>query len=442
MIVAGLLILALTAPFGCDEFDIFNKDKDDDDKEKPEITIRPQENSELWGFQVFQLGYDMSENIQVSSISYSNGQSEIPVLNDTTLLRSKIGYLEFTFCTNCVTGNNITLHIQFKGDNPPDPMSVPYRINHQPVIVLNSQTLPGEQLMLCARESFDPEGQSLTYSWSHFDQTWDTSVITVERNSLMESPVALRITDGIAITDDLVCYDPEVGGPSLVRLNIKCTDLAIVTSGKGLLNNIDLGPTISAGEYLPVDANKKITKNFSIGFGFEVLTSITPGTEYMDEGQDVARTFSMQANDTTGLYIKTGRKRKTTNRSEYENIDSYAGFPVPLPPSGTHPFMVEDNYDHHPTIGYLPVNNSSGVNYDLVLTKGYVYRTGETPKLIWFDEPGFTIQRGADVSKGRYYKAYFRSWMMPDIPPCEKYFIVEIEINEEGMVTKNELTMR
>jgi hypothetical protein len=219
---------------------------------------------------------------------------------------------------------------------------------------------------------------------------------------------------------------------------MKCTGMTIAHTKKSLLNKtFDLGAYPAEGTQLPVDAKGKLKTSYVIAHAFEVRATIVPDKHILDEGQDVARSASFEASEASKELKKKGKRRKAVNRSEYEAGNKTAPFPKPLPAAGTHPPMVADSYDHHPRPATARTNTATGMADVSVQSKNLVGK-----QMVWLDQPGLRLGVGTDMSKGMYYKAYFRSWMSPDLKVCEKYFLVEIEIDKNGKVTKNKLTMR
>lgn len=404
------------------------------EKSYPEVSILPNTAQMLWGFQILSIEYDPALNLPLQSVWVQTPRGQQQLLNDTSLVYQEPGLYELEICAQCFEQQEITIFFDF-GDQYRT-VSETYQINHQPEVAIQFVETP-TMLGLDASTSFDPEGMPLSFTWYWNEQTFNGPQLPIDPYILQELPAVLSVSDGFSSTDDLVSVDDE-GNLVYTPDKMKCTGMTIANAKKSLLNNtFDLGAYPAEGTQLPVDATGKLKTSYVIAHAFEVRATIVPDKHILDEGQDVARSANFTASDATKELKKQGKLRKADNRSAYEPGTKTAPFPKPMPAAGTHPKMVADSYDHHPRPATAHKNTAKGRESVAVQSKNLVGK-----QMIWLDQPGLRLGAGSDLSKGMYYKAYFRSWMSPDLKVCEKYFIVEIEIDKNGKVTKNSLTLR
>jgi len=269
------------------------------------------------------------------------------------------------------------------------------------------------------------------------------ALLTVDDlSSIQEEPAIVQASDGTTTVTDIMGLVPGTGGvltPVFTPDHYVCEDLEIFTGHPPLLNGgLALGADPAVGTALPLDGSGNLMMDYSLGHAFEVRgTIIVPGPVF-DEGQDVAYTIMLSG---AVVSTATGQRRTPANRSVLSG--SYvAPVPIPIAGSGVHPPMVFDNYDHHPNIGYLWRNNTpTGPQFSFVKSKGVEFQNGNM-LMIWADKPSHRLDAGTNMNGGFYAVFYFRAWMDPDLTKCEKHFLVEIEVDGSGVVTKNELRMR
>jgi hypothetical protein len=342
-----------------------------------------------------------------------------------------------------VDTSEVTITVTFHEKSGQQAIQRKYRINHMPIVNIGSEEIKKSTLLLDASSSIDPEGKELLYTWFLPDSTHNRSQLIVLEDQLIHEPVLLCVTDRLTVVCDIITYDPITKKPIFTPEKLECTDMQVKTRNASLLNpEVTLGPVPPPGTQLVLDANKKTTRTYTTTFAFEVHAAIKPSANVLDEGQDIAVSWSPEADNPGKKQTKPGRRRKEPNRSEFEDGEKRAYFPDPIPADGTHPEMVSDNYDDHPAQGFSFKNGADGVEVFAIKGKGLINDAGVN-KMVWFDQPGFgVIPAGSDMSHGHYYRAYFRAWMKDKIPPCEKFFMYEMEIDKEGKVVKNELKMR
>lgn len=409
------------------------KDADFDKK----VELLPNSGSVLWGYREISINYDFRRDLNVKKITINSGQGEESLIKDDNPIRKDAGCFKIILCAECIKSGNVSVRVEFEKDQ--EPVTQTYKIDHMPTVLVRSEA-EGSTLFLDAGESKDPEGKELKFEWTYEGKVYEGSRITVTKDSIIKKPALLKVSDGITAVYDIVTYDPYSQQPIYTPENLKCVDMQVVTIGKSSLNSeVDLGKFPKDDIQLPVDGDKKLTSSYFIGITFEVKCEIQQHGSPLDEGQDAAGTHTVAAHNFN--HHKKAKQRDPDNRSKYIDDEKNAPFPVPIPPGGQHPQMVEDDYDHHPTIGFTNINTATGTQRIEVKKKGLI-SSGEKNYIVWIDQPGLELPAGTDLSGGAAFKGYFRSWMIPNNPPCEKYFMIEIEIDAKGKITKNTLTMR
>lgn len=101
----------------------------------------------------------------------------------------------------------------------------PGEVNREPVAVLNGdksnriltiQTKPGEEIRLDASQSFDPDGDQISYNWFRYDQA-DTYRGDVEINNIGEAVQSIVVPSDLSGDDiHLVLEVRDNGSPDLV----------------------------------------------------------------------------------------------------------------------------------------------------------------------------------------------------------------------------------
>ncbi len=416
----------------------------EDNSEVPipyDVAVFPENNSEIWGNQVFAITHDTRTELTISNVYMvmPNGQQQ-PLITDENSIMIAPGYQTLDLCAECIPHPNVEVVVEFDTSSGLAPIRTNYLINHQPVTTIEGEPDDNGTITLDASPSYDPEGEVLSFTWLLHDTIHEGPILTMGTKELQEHPVLLTVSDGMTAGDDVVTVDAENLKKIYTKEKFVCTDLKIVTAGRSLLNPIEkLGPRPVPGTQLDVDANGKLKRAYTASFVFEVRATIKAGPTVLDEGQDVARSYSFKADNPAFKSDKEGKQRTAADRSKLTPNTTTAPFPDPLPSAGTHPPMCTDGYDHHPLMGSGYINGPNGVEIITTKRKGLANAT----TMAWIDQPGlWTMKKGWSVKDGMYYKAYFRSWMLKSIPPCEKFFIVEIVIDNNGKVIKNQLTMR
>ena len=384
------------------------------------------------------IDYDVRRELSIKNITITSELGQQDLITENNPLNEGSGMFEAVLCAECMETNQIQLTVEFNEEQ--EPISVNYSINKMAQVeVIGEQN--NNMVFLDASQSTDPEGVDLSYRWFLTDTIVADPRLTIPLDSLVQNPVLLEVTDGVTVVNDVVTYDPITGTPTFTPERLKCTAMSVVSTNKSVLNpELDLGAFPPVGTQLPLTGTK-LSRSYRLGFAFEVRATIVPHTAVLDEGHDIAASYSLEASDNTKKQDWRGRRRKEPNRSDYEPGQKTAGFPNPLPAAGTHPPFVADDYDHHPTTGFSDKNTATGIQRFSIKAKG-LYKDGANTKMAWYDQPGLVLRANTDVSKGLYYKAYFRAWMKPTIPPCQKYYIVEIVVDNTGKVTKNSITAR
>lgn len=432
-ILVGLVFLSVST-IQCNWF------KKEEDPTAPDygIQVYPENGAVIWGYQILLIAYNSSFNIQVSDIKISIGGQMQSLIRDDNPMRHDLGEYNIEVDAETIPADNIQIIIEFV-NNVASPIYLNYTINHMPVLEVTGE-VSGNMIYLDAGSTVDPEEQPLSFTWKTGDSTFSTPQISVPIYQMLEHPVFISVTDGTTIVDDLVQYNPTSEEVTLVKDKLKCVNLDIAKDGQAMLpGDPPLGPMIAEGETLPVGADKKLTRDVMVGYSFEVRATLQPSAEILDEGQDVARTAVINIDGNHVTFIKKGVRRKDPNRSEYEPGQVEAPYPATIPPPAQ-PVLVEDSYDHHPRLAYYYVNTPTGIEVKSSDSK----QLGDfvsVSYIVWSDQPGMTLKKGVDLSTGASYKAYFRSWLMPDLSLCQKYYTVEIEIDNTGKVTKNKLTV-
>ncbi|MCB0428697.1 MAG: hypothetical protein H6585_08335 [Flavobacteriales bacterium] len=401
----------------------------------PAVSVFPPDFSTISGHQILSVEHDTT--LEVSEVWVNDGNTSVNILdNDTNSVRREGTVSETVICAECQSSSNIAVTIKFVDDAYP-PVTMHYSINKLPVTYIYGEP-SGNTITLHAEESYDPEGYPLTYTWYYDTLVSYGPVLTLDTTAPSDGILALlELKDDKNAVYDVVTYDPFTGAVTKTREKFKCTDLEIITSNASKLNgDLTLGPSIAEGTQLSVDAHNKLTKSYVVAFSFEVVAVIEAGPDFLDEGQDAAGTVKI---GTTTIQRK-GRKRKTANRSELETGEVEVPY-EPLPDENGNASMTTDDYDDHPTEGFADTNTPTGIQRTNFTVKNH-FKDGDKNTMVWFDQPGLRLKAGMDVSHGFSFNGYFRMWMMPDLAPCEKFYLVNIEIDNTGKVTKNRMTMR
>ncbi len=399
------------------------------------IQIFPQNNATIWGYQILVILYNSEMDLQISDVQIAQGGLMQSLIRDDNPLRNDPGEYNIEIDVESITEPNIQIIVEF-ADGVAEPIIYNYSVNHMPVINVIGE-FSGGMAYLDASSSVDPEGQPLTFMWESAGTVYSTPEISIPMDQLLEQPVFISVTDDNAKTNDLIKYNPTLDEVMLVKNGLRCINMDIAKDGAAMLEGITtLGPTIAVGDTLPVGADLKLTRDFMLGYNFEVRATLNNSNDTLDEGQDVARTAGAGALVTL---VKKGLRRMESNRSELVPGEVSAPYPTTIPPPAN-TVMVEDSYDNHPRPAYYKENTATGIEIKTHNSKG-LGRYLNVSYIVWSDQPGLSIRRGADISKGAYYKGYFRSWMIPDVTLCEKYYTVEIVVDSTGVVTKNELTV-
>ncbi len=400
------------------------------ERPSPDISLYPAEGAVIWGHQVLTLDFDPRDPPVVAAVRYTVAGETRDLLTPQHPLNDKPDRFEISFCAECLDAAAVTVAFEFAS---PDlaPIVRHYRIDHRPVLAVAVEDLGGGSVLLDARETYDPEGKPLVITWSHLGTVSEGPTYRTTRTALREDSVYVRAEDGVTFVDDFVIESP--GGILILEEKMACTAMQVVNRNASLLvPRLQLGPTLRVGQRLPVDANGRTTRDFLLKHVFEVRGTLTNSVFVFEEGQDVARSASFNAADPLATRDKRGRLRNESNRTEL------FGNPIAAP-FGALP--VWDNYDNHPRVGKIDINVANGISEIDAVTKRKV-KSGNAELMVWLDAPGIAIKRGGDISGGLFYRANFRAWMIPTLPACEKSFVVEIEVDGTGTVTKNELRMQ
>ena len=310
-------------------------------------------------------------------------------------------------------------------------------------------------LVLDASHSRDPEGRDLVATWIRDGRTERGPRFTVAAQALAERPALLRISDGLTDVAALISTeidpqtlrpkrDPHTGKDIIILTpeHLKCTSMSLSQAGASKLNpTVTLGPVppLSDSQQVPLDANHRPTRDFVLGFRFEVVATVESAPDKtLYEGQDIAQTVTANGSSTP----KRGWQRVDPNRSIDETRpQTDAPFPQTVPTPEPHsprsaPTIIGDDYDNHPLIGFVFKNGTSGIESIGVKKKDLV----DDKTLAWIDQPGVLMDRGANLSNGYLKRAYFRTWLIPDVEKCEKFFTYTLEVDSTGAIKKNELT--
>jgi len=433
-IIVGLIFLSVST-IQCNWF------KKDEEPPAPDYGIRvyPENGAVIWGYQILRIAFNSSFDIQVSDIKISHGGITESLIRDDNPISYFIGEYTIELNAESIPENSVEVIIEFM-NNVVSPIIYTYTVNHMAVINIVGE-ISGNQAFLDASTSEDPDGQTLTYTWE--TNTGSVSGPQLETNlkEITEEGVLISVSDGTSLSTDLVYYDSEESEFTLAKDHMKCFLLEIDTTGYSecVPLGTPLGPTISPGTQLLVDANVRLTRDYVIGYKFEVVATLQYDTTVLDEGQDVAASATVVIEGSLQNVDIRGSRRQEQNRSLYLPGLYVAPFPTTIPPP-SEPVLIQDSYDHHPRPATYEANTSTGVSTSTINSKKMI-RFDKYPTIIWFDRPGTIFKAGADLSKGRSYNAYFRSWMMPDVTKCQKYFMVQIEIDSTGKVTRNRLVI-
>lgn len=431
LVLIGLIFISISTI----QCNLFEKEEDPASPDYG-IQIYPENNATIWGYQLLVIFYNSEMDIQVSDVKIVQGELIQSLIRDNNPLRNDPGEFNIEIDVESITEPNIQIIVEF-ADGVAEPINYNYSVNHMPIINVIGE-FSGGMAYLDASTSVDPEGQPLTFMWESAGTVYFTSEISIPMDQLLEQPVFISVTDGTAKTNDLVKYNPTLDEVMLVKNGLRCINMDIAKDGQAMLEGITtLGPTIAAGDTLPVGADLKLTRDFKVGYCFEVRATLNNSNDTLDEGQDIARTFGITHNGVLVTFVKKGLRRKESNRSELEPGQVRAPYPTTIPPPAN-TVMVEDSYDNHPRPAFYRVNTATGIEIKSSNSKA-LGRYSNVSYIVWSDQPGISLRRGTDISKGAFYKAYFRSWMIPDLTLCEKYYTVEIVIDSTGVVTKNEL---
>jgi hypothetical protein len=401
------------------------------------VELFPEKDTVLSGYHEISIHYDRRRNLTVKDIIYDLGNGPQSLISEETPLRIDPGRYAVSFCIDCLDADKITIDVRFNDPNQPA-ITREYVINRLPILTLESKHFEDNTIILDAGNSVDPEGADLAFTWEHIGEAYNGPIYETTVEHISFEPVLISITDGVTTFKDLIFYDIQMGAPIPASIKSECELMSIETKGPSWNNpTINLGPMPPVGTQMPIDNNKKLTKDYRLGFAFDVNTFLKSSQNPLDEGQDIAASW----NDGTGVNNKTGRVRKTNNRSQYETGIKNAPFPNPMGRPGQHPQMVEDNYDNHPLQVTINLTGIGSFKIQNVLKK-QLYKAAIGYFMSWFDLPGLELHRGHSIANGITYKAYFRTWMTPINANCQKHFIVEIKVDNNGIVTKNELRMR
>ncbi len=418
--------------------------ENDDPSPSYDVSIYPPGYTTLSEYQIISFVYDLEEPMEIEDILVYSDGVEASLINDTNPLLERRGRYDIVLCTDCLPGNSAIVKYIFKEAQIPD-MIINYNINHSPVVNVQVEK-EGDMLFLDAGSSIDPEGRLLEFTWQFNDTVFEGPVFSATSGQINDDPPLLTVNDGSVSVRGLVVVFTDNGDYAkfLNGNSCKCTNLTVASSGKSLTNpEITLGPNQKENEIIELDADKKLKRDYYLGYTFEVRSKLVIDTNYnsIDEGQDVASTDYLMFKGEFKKMDWKGKRRHETNRSTYLPGTFTAPFPdlsQPHPANG-YP-TVTDNYDFHPEFGYTYIPDNNGIKY-VNINKKKLIKVGKDYYIVWLDIPGARLKKGWDMSKGYKMSCYFRSWMEPDLSQCQKFFIVEMDIDSNGKVLKNKLTM-
>lgn len=408
-----------------------------------DIRLRPEDGETVWGYQVLRLIFDPQKPPIVKSVNYNIGAGPVDLITQQNPLNEKIGTAEIILCAECLNAEEVDLTVTFETSGL-NPITHRYLIDHLPVLNILAKPVSEDKIVLDANASYDPEGKPLSIIWQHAGTTIKGPEYHTSPEAISEEGVFVQLTDGVTVTDDLVYRDPN---GMIIRAQEKgaCKDMEIVTNGPSILiPRLTLGPTLEEGESLPIDANGRLKRDFLLRYYFEVRSTLEESSVFViDEGQDIARSHSFNDTDPNAIIHKWGYMRNESDRSVLLDPPYFAPFGNPNQPGS---LPVSDNYDHHPRKGPILINVPTGVReIKNAITKAK-RKVGNAEMMIWLDAPGLSISRKKPHfngdSGGMFYRAHFRTWMIPKIPPCEKHFYIEIEVDKFGKIIKNRLRFR
>lgn len=412
----------------------------DEDPATPDygIHVYPENGSKIWGYQMISIQYNSLMTINISDVRLTAGGVTQSLITQNNPVFSEQGLFAIELNAEAIAGTSATVVIEFE-NNVAAPIVMNYIVNHMPVLQVFAEVI-GNQVLFDASTSTDPDGDSLIYTWLLPDTTFSSPQITVPQALAQQTTFLIGLSDGTALLQDFLEFDATGQEYILLGNNLKCIGMEIAKNGPAKGTWVaTLGPTLPIGTQLEV-TNGKLTRNYVLKYNFEVRATLERSAIDLKEGQDVARTALMMHEGSYLTLLKSGQSRNPADRSQLLPGKVFAPFPDPVPVPPPDPTMVSDSYDHHPRPAMYYENTSSGMIVKPCNSK-MLGRDENKLQIIWIDQPGWNLFVGTEVTHPIVYKAFFRSWMMPDLNLCQRYFKVEIEVDATGMVVNNQLTM-
>ncbi len=421
---------------------------EDQAKEEPQATLYPESNALLTGWQEIYVDLNgREEPVEIESVTLFAGQEENRIDGADLDVRINPESLAFTLNMDQIQSNELDLALILDAPSGKDTLMGHYLVNHSPVVNIQSQPVNDNEVQLDLARSFDPDGDELSFEWGLWDTIITTPSIRIHKDTLEVNPPFLTVSDGITVIDGIVGQDLN-GDTVILPFLYTCVDLDIRADDDDtpyLNPDVPLGPMLKKGTKLDIE-DGKFTRDYHIGYTFEVSAVIKPHKKKLKEGQLVAR---------------TARAKNITEDKVGTTPDGKKGVKAPFPDDedAKDIVVVKDNYNHHPKRGRLKINTETGVfvmKQKVMTADGkeavvggsvqknrYSERAGLGTKhrLVWVDQPGITVKKGDPIGDGVSYKAYFVAWMDEDRKKCERKFKVEIEVNAKGRVTRNKLTV-
>ena len=434
-----LYTIFLSAFTGC------THEKKEDTGEEIDLTVElvPSGEQVISGNQEMLVLYDIRRTIEVKDIMYDTGEGFKPVDTSGSPPVINPGEYKFIFCAECLDAPKVKLKVEFTKESETEPLETEYTIDRLPVInLIAEETEPGI-VILNAGESIDPEGKELQFTWLSDTMSVEGPLFGGNIDSINSKVTYLIVSDGVSVINKLIKIDrgPEgIQVPGARNVFLTCTSMNVFIKGISLLNPaLMLGPVPNIGDTLPIDkTTKKLTRDFYVGHKFEVGGTVVRGPNQLIVGQDVSTT-SVKGVDTT---VTQGFKRNADGKTFDKKKKIAPLCPVPAPKKFTPaPSLIADDYSTLVFNSIFYQNTNTGVKQIAIVGKNVAKQTRMGLISAWFDAPGSVFRKGFDFSKGYKRNSLFRAFMKEDITKCEKYFYYELEIDSNGVVKKNTITV-